>query len=460
MSYQTKARVYETPFDFDMALQEPVFYMMNTGLLVDLEQKNEFSIEYNARWKEHQAKLNAVVGWDLNVNSVSPQGGKVGEWLYGQLGLPERRFDNRITTRETALRSLLAYCEQRLREVKTQSAKDKYVRGYISIMLILKVRGVRKRISSYINAKVDNDLRMRTSISVGGTETGRFSHSKTLWGTGCNLATVPRELRSMFIASEGKELAEFDLNRGESWVYAHLSEDPELMRIHTSGGDFHAETAVAIASAFGEYIRDWEEWSEKVGPDKAYKMRFCGKKTNHASAYREGAFNGAAEFNKEAEDTGITCTVGQFKKALSLWNRKYIRMQTWWDLIEIQLDQDRTLETPYGRNRIFYAQWGDELFKEATAYVPQSTSVDYLNRGMLEAWQRLVKPGYHGLTLNHQQHDSIVVEYDEGKRDEVIPAVIECIESVVDVNGYEITIPVEVKYGQRWEKGMEKWKAE
>lgn len=459
MSYSVCGRVYETPFDFDMALQEPVFYMMNTGLLVDLEQKNEFSEEYTDKWKESQVKLDGVVGHPLNVNSVSPRGGKVGEWLYGQLGLPERRFDNKITTREAALRSLLAYCEQRLREVKTESARQKYLRGYISLMLILKIRAIRKRLSSYINVQVDNDLRMRSTISVGGTETGRFSHSKTLWGTGCNLATVPRELRSMFIASEGKELAEFDLNRGESWVYAHLSEDPELMRIHQSGGDFHTETAVAIASAFGEYIRDWGEWKAKVGEDKAYKMRFCGKKVNHASAYREGAFKGAEEFNKEAEDTGITCTVGQFKKALALWHRKYIRMQTWWDLIEIQLDKDRTLETPYGRNRIFYGHWGDELFKEATAYVPQSTSVDYLNRGMLEVWERLVKPGFHGLMLCHQQHDSIVVEYDEGTRDEVVPAVIECIESTVDINGYDVKIPVEVKYGPRWVKGMEKWVA-
>jgi DNA polymerase-1 len=440
------------PFSFDMALQEPVFYMTQTGMRVDLDRRNEFREQYEADWAMHQVKLDAIVGHELNVNSTKA----VPAWLYEELKLPTRRYQNKVTTREPALRSLLAYCEEKVKSAATKTSRDRYLRGYISLMQILKIRGIRKRLSSYINAKVDNDIRMRSSISVGGTETGRFSHSKTLWGTGCNLATVPRELRGMFIASDGYELAEFDLNRGESWVYAHLSEDPELLRIHTEFGDFHAETAVAIASAFGEYIRDWDTFAND-NPDKAYKTRYMGKKVNHASAYRMGPFKGAEEVNKEADDTGITCTVTQFKKAQSLWHRKYIRMKSWWDRIEIQLNEDRTLVTPFGRVRTFYAHWGDELFKEATAYVPQSTSVDYLNRGMLEVYRRLVLPGFHGLRLLHQQHDSIVVEYHEGYREEVIQAVIECLTDSIEVNGLIFTIPVEAQFGPRWGKEMSEY---
>lgn len=452
MPYRVGNEVIDNPFSFDMALQEPVFYMTQTGMAVDLDVRNKLREEYEYNWADHQSKLDSVVGHELNVNSTKA----VPAWLYEELKLPPRRYQNKITTREPALRSLLAYCEEKVKSASTKTSRDRYLRGYISLMQILKIRGVRKRLSSYINAKVDNDIRMRSTISVGGTETGRFSHSKTLWGTGCNLATVPRELRGMFIASEGYELAEFDLNRGESWIYAHLSEDPELIRIHTELGDFHAETAVAIASAFGEYIRDWDKFAEQ-DPDKAYKTRFLGKKVNHASAYRMGPFKGAETVNDEADDTGITCTVTQFKKAQALWHRKYIRMKSWWDHIEIQLNENRTLSTPFGRVRTFYGHWGDEMFKEATAYVPQSTSVDYLNRGMLEVYRKLVEPGFHRLRLLHQQHDSIVVEYEAGRRDEVLPAVIECLTDSVEVNGRRFTIPVEAQYGTRWGKEMKEY---
>ncbi len=124
---------------------------------------------------------------------------------------------------------------------------------------------------------------------------------------------------------------------------------------------------------------------------------------------------------------------------------------------EIQLDKNRTLDTPYGRKRTFYDHWGDDLFKEATAYVPQSTSVDYLNRGMLAVYRKLVVPGFHQLRLLHQQHDSIVVEYEEGKRDFVLPAIIELLEDTVEIKGAQFSIPIETKYGPRWGKEMKEY---
>jgi len=452
MSYRVCGEVISNPFEFDMALQEPAFAMMQSGMRIDLDVKNDFAKTYNERWKDLQTKLHGVVGHELNVNS-KPQCAK---WLYSELGLPVRRYQGKISTREPVLRALVAFCEDKAKAAKTKVSQQKYLRGYISLMQIIRIRALRKRISSYINAKVDDDGRMRTTISVGGTETGRFSHSKTLWGTGCNLATVPRELRGMFVASDGYELAELDLNRGESWVYAHLSEDFELLRIHRELGDFHAETAITVASAFGDYIGDWNLFAEQ-NPDRAYKIRFLGKKVNHASAYRMGPFKGAEEVNKEADDTGITCTPAQFKRAQALWHHKYIRMKTWWNEIEIQLDKNRTLDTPYGRHRTFYAHWGDELFKEATAYVPQSTSVDYLNRGMLAVWRKLIVPGFHDLRLLHQQHDSIIVEYEEGKRDLVLPAIIELLYDTVEIKGMTFSIPVEAAFGQRWGKEMKEY---
>lgn len=445
---------YENPFVFDMALLAPVLHMMENGITVDIDKKNELSAEYTAKKNHRQDKLNSVLGYALNVGSPK----QVAECLYGDLGLPERRYSGRVTTSEPALRSLLALCESKIQK-SSASSRLKWLRGYVALMEILKIRAIRKRISSYLNVKIDSDYRMRCTMSIGGTETGRFSHSKTLWGTGCNLATIPRELRCMFIAALGKELAEFDLNRGESWVYSHLAADPEMMTIHQEGRDFHAETACAISTAFGERIRiaEWEDFA-KANPEKAYKLRLVGKKVNHATAYKMGPIKGAETVNKEADDTGVTCTSTQFKEAQRLWKRKYIRLPAWWSQTEDELGSSRTLKTPFGRIRTFYGQWGEELFKEAIAYRPQSTSVDFLNLGMLNVFHNLVVPDRRwGLKLHHQNHDSILVSYDEEFRDEVLEAIVDHMTHTVVVNGHKISIPVEPQFGHSWGE-LKEWK--
>ena len=106
-------------------------------------------------------------------------------------------------------------------------------------------------------------------------------------------------------------------------------------RSYREGRAFHTETACAISTAFGQGIRlsEWEAFAAET-PEKAYKLRFVGKKTNHATAYKMGPIKGAEEVNKEADDTGVTCTSAQFKDAQRLWVRKYIRMPAWWKEIE------------------------------------------------------------------------------------------------------------------------------
>ncbi len=453
-------------FQFDMALQRPVFYMMRRGIRIDKEKKLEFAQEAHDEWDKHQISLNAVAGKPLNANSPK----QVKEYIYGDLGVTERKKKDpktgksRVTTDEDALRAIMANAEADIRKAKKSVTKQKYFRIYLSTKLLLLIRGVRKRLSSYTGCPLvcsckkpsqilfDGDGRMRCSISVGGTETMRFSHSKTLQDTGCNMATIPHKIRRMFIADEGYELAELDLNRGESWVYTYLSMDPELLRIHTTGGDFHSETAATIQGAFGDSKLSVEEiiTLAKSGDPFGYKLRYLGKKVNHASSYRMGPFRGAEVVNAESDDTNITITPSQMREAQRLWLARYFGIRVWWDDIDRQVEEYRYLVTPYGRKREFFGFMNDALKKEATAQVPQSTSVEYLNRGMLKVHDELVEPGDFGLELLHQNHDSILVQYPIQHRDQVMPEMISRIESVVVINGHDVTIPVEAMHGANW----------
>lgn len=437
-----------TPFQFDMALQRPVFSMMRRGIRVDHELRRKLSEDYQADWDKWQTNLNYLAAHPVNVNSP-PQ---MKSLLYEELGLPPRRKDKRITSDEDAIRASMAWAEDKMKKMKTEEAQQKYLRALLVCKCVLKVREIRKLKSSYLDVAIDDDVRARCTISVGGTETMRFSHSKTLWGTGLNLATVPHKLRTIFIADEGYELAEFDLNRGESWVYTFLSEDPELIRIHTGGLDFHAETAAAIQTAFGGQNLSADEIRKlaKSGDQFGYRIRYLGKKVNHASAYRMGPFRAAEVINEEADDTGITVVPTQMKKAQNLWRSKYFGITGWWADIDKQLNNTRTLETPFGRSRTFYGFMSDQLKKEATAYVPQSTSVDYLNHGMLRVYDELVARGAYDLELLHQNHDSILVQYPIEHRDEVLPEIEARLKSTVLIRGHEVSIPVEGICGQNW----------
>ena len=448
---------FSNPFQFDSLMLEPVHEMMATGILLDQKEKRKLQTYALIQWKEDQATLDTIVGGPLNVNSPK----EVPWFLYTHLGMPVRKKKKKVTTDEKALRATMAHCQNKIEVLANESAKFRWKQGYLACKYILKVREKRKEISSYLGLGIkagvldgevpfeDPDGRIRGKISVGGTETGRFSHSKTSWGTGINLATVPRDLRSMFIAEDGYELAEFDLERGESWVYAHLSEDPELLRIHTEGLDFHAETAATTSSVFGDPVS--VDWIVKNKDDKAYKLRFTNKKINHATAYRMGAQTGADSVNAEAEHTGVTITLSQFKEAQRLWHDKYFMIKSrWWPEIERQLSNTRSLTTPYGRIHEFHSAWGEELFKTATAYVPQSTSVDYINRGFLKVYHQYEKPGAWGLKVLAQTHDGLLVKYKEGNRNDVIPHVIDALTSELTIKGRTFSIPVEANYGNSW----------
>jgi hypothetical protein len=170
-------------------------------------------------------------------------------------------------------------------------------------------------------------------------------------------------------------------------------------------------------------------------------------------------FKGAASVNESAEETGVTVTVAQFTEARELWLEKYFMIKSgWWPEIERQLSDTRTLVTPYGRIHQFHDAWGEELFKSATAYVPQSTSVDYLNQGYLKVYHEFEKSEAWDLKVLAQTHDSILVQYLTKHRDEVIQSVLDILPSRLRIKGREFSIPVEASFGPSWRK-LEGYKA-
>src|SRR5690606_16796554 len=114
-------------------------------------------------------------------------------------------------------------------------------------------------------------------------------------------------------------------------------------------------------------------------------------------------------------------------------------------------EETRTLTTPYGRQIQFHDHINEKLYREATAWVPQSTSVDYLNRGFLRVYHEFQKRGAWGLKILAQTHDSIMFMYKQNHRDEAIPSVMNAIgDQTIRIKGREFSIPTEASYGHSW----------
>ena len=54
--------------------------------------------------------------------------------------------------------------------------------------------------------------------------------------------------------------------------------------------------------------------------------------------------------------------------------------------------------------------WGEDLFKEAYAFLPQSTVVDMVNRGMVALYED-VSDIFRPVELLAQVHDSVLIQY-------------------------------------------------
>jgi len=256
----------------------------------------------------------------------------------------------------------------------------------------------------------------------------------------------------MFAAPKGKLLVACDFSQAESWVVAFMANEYRMQN-SLMYGDIHRDTA---ANAIFYCPVD------QVTID----MRYLGKRCNHALAYRMSGQRMAQVINKDSDNPPyVTVTVSEADLYRNRWH-SYYNIKGWWGEIEAQLNKDRTLYNCYGRKRVFFGLWGDELFKEATAFNPQSTVADHANGmlhpelgipgGFLEVYRQLVKP-YGDHKMVNQAHDSCMLEVPRDIAHEIAGQVRHLLMRPLVINDQQVVIPVDAEIGESWGK-MEKLK--
>lgn len=271
-------------------------------------------------------------------------------------------------------------------------------------------------------------------------------------------------VRSMFVAPEGKLLVAADLSQAESWVVAYKAREMN-MQYSLNYSDIHTDSAAALFNPDIFCQHDWLKHPDdnreclKCGTIVSKTGRYIGKRYNHASAYRMKPPRAAQVINKDSDKPPyVTVTMEESKTFSKNWHTRY-NLKIWWAEIEEQLNRNRTLVTTYGRSRTFFAQWGDELFKEATAFEPQSTVADHFNGmvhpelgvegGLIQIYKKLIKP-YPDRRIINQSHDSFMAEVPKQDASDLALEAKAMLLRPMVIHGVEFTIPVDAEIGERW----------
>jgi len=435
------------------------FYMdmEKVGLPINKEKRAKLVREYMQKVAEAEARMTELAGFNLNVNS-QPQ---VATYLYKELKFPER--GEWKVNPKTGKRYFKFHTDEETIVALQANHAKKDARKRNSCEQILTTRRLKKALGTYFLAVPDFDGRMRTSIRIVGTETGRTSNSllkppvrpqvtvkingkKKKKSIGLAFQTLTKygdgaEVREIFEADDDYEFIEIDQSQAEARVVALLGRDDKTLEMF-GRVDIHKLTA---------------SWIFGINPERINKeLRFIGKTTRHAGNYGMRKRRLMFLVNTDAKRYHIDVEISEWRAGEILdkfheYNPS-IRQVFHVEVEQALLNNMMTLVNPFGRRRQFLGRWNDELLREAFAQIPQSTVADQTKRAGLEIVDKL-PDARKWLCL--EAHDALVAIVPKARRDEYLSVAIPAFERPIDFTHCtlpreSLIIPCEVKVGQNY----------
>lgn len=452
-------------FFFERVMPLHPFYsrMERRGIKRDAFAAAFLNEKYKDLQQERQIELDELVGgygWQgsLNVNS-NGMNGQVGKLLYVNMGLPLRKGTDEKTL-DAIRRNVL----------RTSSSEVSRKRRILE--LILEIRKIRKTRGTYIDAKVHQDGKLRTSVRVmlesGRTATGILQPPVTTEKMGVAFQTITKhgtlgsDLRSMLIPEPRCIFIEPDLSQAEARIVAVLARDEKLLKMFEYGVDIHRVTSAWVKGARVECLEDFfredsvlecQMLAERINTTlkkcTTDDERQIGKKFRHAGHYDMGK-------HEAAEQIGIPeYTAGQILQKFHSTNSN-IKQVFHAEIKQMLQQNNRTLVNPFGRTRQFLNKWGDDLFKEAYAQIPQSTVSDQVKYAMIRIEKRAP-----WLEILEESHDSFLSQCPIALAEKTYPIIKEELEVPIDfklcsLGKGQLVIPCDISISDKNWMEMEK----
>ncbi len=356
-------------------LIEPLTYMMEHGIRVNLKGMEDARYDNNMKAEELIEQVNRIIGEEINL--ASPQ--QLMEYFYIKKGIKPYINSNtqKPTVDITALKRLAS------------------THGLKEASLILEIRQLEKLNSTFLSPeKVDSDGRIRCAYNPAGTKFSRISSTENIFGTGINLQNVPHSALSYLIADQGYAVYELDYSQYENRVVAYVGNIIPMIEAFENGDDLHKLTAAMVRTAMGNPTR-----IDEVSP---YDRQNLGKISNHAFNYDWGP-------NSFALKHELPVSIG--KAIHKAYHQAYPGVRGGYHTYVQQcLRKDRTLTNLMDRKVTFLGQWGDVLLKSAYSCIPQGSCGDCINERAINFTYYNEDPLFKSVEILTQIHDSMAIQ--------------------------------------------------
>ncbi len=220
----------EEMWELYCSMEHPATFVLNDmehyGIRVDREGLEAYGARLDARIATLTKEIYEAAGEDFNINSTK----QLGQILFEKLELPSgKKTKSGYSTNVDVL--------MKIREM------------HPIVPAILEYRQLTKLRSTYVDgllASISQDGRIHSRFHQTVTATGRISSSEP------NLQNIPmrtelgRELRKVFIPSDGYVFVDADYSQIELRVMAAMSGDENLIEAFHQAKDIHASTASKV----------------------------------------------------------------------------------------------------------------------------------------------------------------------------------------------------------------------
>ncbi|NBW10536.1 MAG: DNA polymerase [Caulobacteraceae bacterium] len=205
---------------------------------------------------------------------------------------------------------------------------------------ILQVRKLSKIQNTYIHKilpELDKDDRIRTNFNLIFTTSGRLSSSGKF-----NAQQIPRDdpiIKGCIKAPAGYKIVSQDLRTAEMYYAAVLSDDKNLQKVFTDGGDFHSSIAKMVFDLPCEV-----EQVKKLYPD----MRQSAKAISFGILYGSGADKVSVTVTKA---TGQHYPVERARDDIKQYFTTFKKLKQWLDTRKEFIQQNGYTYSFFGRKR-------------------------------------------------------------------------------------------------------------
>jgi len=400
---------------FQQSLAPTVLRTMDKGIRTSPEKREDFNRLLTTEIEKREEWLNAILGRYVNIKSPK----QLQELFYTEFGVRPvlDRATKRPTTNDEALHRI--------------AEREPILKPITRCIAELRSLGVFR--STFVEARLDIDGRLRTSFNICGTETYRFASRQNAFGSGLNMQNIPSggeteddglslpNVRQLFLPDPGFEFFDIDLDSADLRIVTWEADCRWMKQNFAAGKKPYVEV-------MREYYQDGSMTKGSHPREYAMFKSLC-----HGTNYL-GTPQGIAP--------RIGLDVDKVKSIQQWYFKLCPEIRKWQEDVKKQVVGRRWVQNVFGYKLHIFEKPEGNLFNEVIAWIPQSSVGCLINRGY-----KRIDSEHQWIEVLLQVHDSLAGQYPISRREEAGETIKQAAEVVLPYAD-PLTIPVGIKTSQ------------